>query len=791
MNLILERFLFLTLFFTLRSLGSFAQDSLDKERNSYPVSGTIRSAFGKIQAVEFDHIPVKGTYEFKNIDFGSGSHVNGFIANVRAVYIPTGWIEIRLDAPDGKQIGICLISQRDGGKDWYIAQTGIYPVEGVHSVFLVFPGAKYVGYSPEIQWFSFTKCDTSNNLVIGKTTLPPQVPYLGPLEKNFFGNGIAGAGGDSQGVWDYLIGPAYSSVSFIDIEKVEISINGKDYLLGKDIKRARGTGIFYCAKDINGTTLNLVDFAPPNTPFVTRAIFVKNKSVAPIKFFLKVSIKPSSFTKTGIQNIENSRSLPAGNTGLKMVTEGKYGMTVDLNNSNSFIQHTDTGYCISSEEKILLPGNNYQMGVYHYAHLIGDDTETVISKIHSRDVEKDLESCILNWSKWLSEGISLEKVPDQRLRDIIESTAILLKMLQGEDGGIMTTPRVHKISYIRDTHNALRGMIASGHTLEAKNYLLWVHKKFKSLQAIGKFPIPNAAEIGSDGFFQGFGNEENWSSETPALYMLIAEDYYKKTKDLETLKKIDESLRFSMNCQLDIAEKNEWRLPFNRDETESGGSGISLWDIIPTKWSMPSLLFCDASLQFYIRYLEMIGETNQIDKYRDKLKNVRNSLYSNFWNEKNGMYDWYRGEHGERPRLPIPNYLLMPVYFHYPVNNPELAVRSAEKMKQYVNERGFIPNQPGTLHDDFCGHGLGYLLYGLSELNDPYKDYIFNSLLWGGTVGCWGNWGESYTGDGLSYGQNGGQQYWGGHSQVNNLRAFENGTNLDAILRYLNLNKWN
>lgn len=789
MNLNLERSLFLTTFFILTVLESIGQDKLISEINLNSLSGPIRSAFGKIQTVEFDTIPVKGTYEFKNIDFGSGNQVDGFIANVRAVYIPTGWIEIRLDNPQGRQIGICLISQRDGGKDWYIAQTGIYPVEGIHSVFLVFTGAKYAGFSPEIQWFSFTKYDTSNNLVAGKTPLPPQVPYLGPLEKNFFGNGIAGAGGDTQGVWDYLIGPAYSSVSFIDEEKVFITMNGKDYFLGKDIKRARGTGIFYSARNIDGVTFSLADFAPQNTPFVIRAVFAKNSSAAPVKFVFKISIKPSSFTKIGIQNIADSGASLTNETGLNMIAEGKHGMTIAINNSNFFIQHSDTGYTIRSQEITLQPGSNSQTGVYHYAHLPGEDTKSILAKIRTRDVEKDLESCILNWSTWLSEGISLEKVKDLRTRDVVEAGSILLKMLQGEDGGIMTTPRVHRISYIRDTHNALRGLIASGHTAEARNYLLWVHKKFKSLEAKGQFPIPNAAEIGGDGIFAGFGNEENWASETPALYLLIADDYFSKTKDLETLKKIDESLRFSMKCQLECAEKNGWKLPFNRDETESGGSGTSLFDY-PSKWSMPSLLFCCASLEFYMRYLERIGETGQLQNYRDKLAILKNSLRSNFWNEKSGMYDWFRGEHGERPRLPIANFLMMPVYFHYFADNPQGAVKSAQRMKQFVNERGFIPNQPGTLHDDFCGHALGYLLYALTELNDPMKDKIFNSLIFGGTMSCWGDWAESYTGDGLSYGESGGQQYWDDHSKVHNLRAFENGTNLDAILRYLELNRW-
>jgi len=788
MNENLKRIVYAILIFFLFAQVVIAKENQKSGSALHVDSALSKNAMDKFRIIEFDRNPVSGTYEFRNVDFGNGG-VTGFVANAMASYIPSGWIEIRIDSPNGKKIGICLISQRDGGKNWYIAKTGIYHVEGVHSVFLVFLGAADNGYSPQIEWFSFTKDEPQDLLIAGNLLLPPQVPYLGPLENNFFGNGIAGAGGDTQGNWDYLVGPAYTMESYINEEKITISLNGKDYPLDAEIKRARGTGIFYSKLNIQNINFFLVDFALQNTPFVTRGVFVKNSSGIPIKLVLKTTIKLSPHSLLNQSFNEKSVSSNKIGNGLHLIMGEKYGMTIAASDPLSICAPLDNGYCLKTKEITLQPGEKYQMGIYHFAHMANDDIEEIRAKIYGRNVEKDIELCILNWTGWLSEGISLQKIADLRVRDIVEANTIMIKMQQGVDGGIMATPRFYKTSFIRDTHNALRGLMAAGHTEEARTFMLWVHHKFKILQAKGQFAIPNAGDIGGDGTFAGYGNEENWAAETPALYMLVAENYFKRTNDIKTLQYIDESLRYAMKCQLDCAEKNEWMLPFNGDETESGGSGIKLWDSAG-KWSMPSVLFCSSSLKFFIHYLEEINEKEYLNEYKEKLKLVENSLYSNFWNEEKGMYDWYRGENGERPKLPISNYTLMPIYFHCTANKPQLAAKSAEQMKQYVTERVFLPVQPGALHGDFCGHSLGYLLYALTELDDPLKDSIYDSLLFGGTVGCWGMWSESYTADGVSYGPSGGLQYWDTQSSpMHNMRPFESGTNLDAIINYLKLDK--
>ena len=140
----------------------------------------------------------------------------------------------------------------------------------------------------------------------------------------------------------------------------------------------------------------------------------------------------------------------------------------------------------------------------------------------------------------------------------------------------MSNPGGPTSSYIRDNHSALRGLLAAGHTEEARKYLLFAHSQFTRLVAQGNFGIPTSFPIGLDQppFF-GFGNTENWSCETPGLYVLTAQRYYELTKDIETLKTLDASIRYAIKVQLDFARAHSWKLIFNGDETRNPAAAAS------------------------------------------------------------------------------------------------------------------------------------------------------------------------------------------------------------------------
>lgn len=55
------------------------------------------------------------------------------------------------------------------------------------------------------------------------------VPFLNKQwEENYFiGNGILGGGGDRKGVWNFLLGPDYTSPNFLASEILSIYLNGE------------------------------------------------------------------------------------------------------------------------------------------------------------------------------------------------------------------------------------------------------------------------------------------------------------------------------------------------------------------------------------------------------------------------------------------------------------------------------------------------------------------------------------------------------------------------------------
>lgn len=71
------------------------------------------------------------------------------------------------------------------------------------------------------------------------------------------------------------------------------------------------------------------------------------------------------------------------------------------------------------------------------------------------------------------------------------------------------------------------------------------------------------------------------------------------------------------------------------------------------------------------------------------------------------------------------------------------------------------------------GHDLGYLLWGLVAVGDFQKAAVYDALVNGPSVGCWGTYNEAYDADAVP--------------NANGLRSFETGVNISAIARYWGL----
>jgi len=90
-----------------------------------------------------DWIKVKG------VDFGKSSFKN-FSASIAG---NNGQIEIILDDPSEKPIGVCQVTSTEGAQQWKTISCKVNKVQGIHDLFFVFKGGK--GNLFNFDWWKF------------------------------------------------------------------------------------------------------------------------------------------------------------------------------------------------------------------------------------------------------------------------------------------------------------------------------------------------------------------------------------------------------------------------------------------------------------------------------------------------------------------------------------------------------------------------------------------------------------------------------------------------------------
>ncbi len=112
----------------------------------------------------------------------------------------------------------------------------------------------------------------------------------------------------------------------------------------------------------------------------------------------------------------------------------------------------------------------------------------------------------------------------------------------------------------------------------------------------------------------------------------------------------------------------------------------------------------------------------------------------------------------------------MPAWFGITLKD-NIQKATVEKALSSVNSRtGFLANAPGNV-EGFCGHTLAYLLYDLIQFNMAQKDTIFNTLINSTIIQRYGMVNEYYGPNGVP--------------NPHNLRVFESGIVMDAIVKYI------
>lgn len=534
--------------------------------------------------------------------------------------------------------------------------------------------------------------------------------------------------------------------------------------------------MFGGAANHDGLHTWLLDHAPYGDARVMRAVVLRNASASRREVEVILRIAPARPHRIAWIENRGVDATASGDGALRLASRhGPFAFTVVADMDAVAEQQTNDTWSLTARAVSLAPDESAMVSFRFLGHAAELDPREARRRACLGDAENLLATTLIEWRRWQSAGVPLNAIESGRVRDLLDGAAAQLRMQQGASGGFLATPRTYEISFLRDCYGAVRGLLALGHTEEVRRFLEWVDGNYRELQPQGLFPIPNAAGVGLPSYFAGKGQRENWCAETPALYLLAAHGYLKATGDVATLHRFAESLRFAMDVQLEEAARHDGRLPFNTDETEFWGDRTSP----DSKWSLNSAVLCSASLEFYLTFLEAVGApAAELASYRARRVEVRHNIDRHFWDEALGRYLWRLGEHGERMAEPQhANFQLMPVFYGSPVQAPARAARTALAIRSFFNAEGYVPLVGGA-RGRFTGHGLGYLLYALTILDDPLRDQVFAALVEGPTVGCWGTWGEYYTEAREPETDN-------ANRRERNNRVFETGVNVDAIVTYL------
>lgn len=661
-----------------------------------------------------------------------------------------------------------------------------------------------------------------SKLMIGKTWLPKQVPYLNKRENYLLGNGIVCASGIGDGKWDFIAGPDYTCPNFISQEKISITINKVEHQITSDIYRARETGLYYGISTIGDLKITIIDYTNPGISIISRLVVVENKSKVKnysvqLNAYLKpkvgsgrndIILKDSKGTNAAVSiHLDTSLHCFRGDQSKWVKNWDDRYLVTTWSDLQSSVQKNGNEYQVSSTVKNISGSKSKSFNLCHYAHYRDKSDDECVRIIRSRNGINDVEQSIVQWQDWfrnVPSKYSLEKIKDQRARDIVEGGMCVIKTNQTHEGGMVANEINYNLSWTRDAYCGLRGLLACGHTEESKHFIHYMNEIYRAYGF-----IPNAVSCGRNVFALYNGNHENnpnrylgqlspcpesnTAPETTALLILVARDYYRATNDLKTLIDADESLKYSMDIQLKEAIKNNYKLEFSGDETELCGAVSTLsagYDRDLSKyWSMTSIALCNASLEFYIEYLSRKNENpssylNSIDgmvvDLNSELQKLKDALENDFWRtdvdkHSEGFYDWCRLKSDNSfPKGRIVNFSLFPIYYKVKLKYPERVEKNISAMKVHFNNLGkFIPLVPKIGDERYLGHNLGYLLWSLIEINDVQKKNVYDALVYGNSVQCWGSYNEAYDTD--------------GKPNTNNLRTFETGVNIDAIAKYWNL----
>ena len=520
----------------------------------------------------------------------------------------------------------------------------------------------------------------------------------------FFGNSVVGASGTPEGEWTFLIGPDYTSPNYLRREVISLVFEGAEYPLAFQMKRLRGSGVFFGTAEAMGFRIALWDYAPFERQEVLRHIHVADLSGAERKAALLARITPHE-AETDL--------LPDGICIRKDTSRYCFGNRETLNWALRCcdIRWTETAALSSDGESFLLTAVPSADGTCTLVHRCFYENDSVSLLPDPRTL---LQDTLQGWADWLSLG-TLPSAPTQRDSDALESLLLCVKMQQNRGGGAIAGIRKYANSYIRDTHGCMRMLLAAGHTEETAALLRNIHSRW----TIAGY-IPNWWSMGSDSFIGG--SFHNDAAEITAYYLFMARDYLACTGNTALITAILPSLRWAAEAQLSWLCSHDYTMDFNGDETEQyccnadgeeyGGFPNPSYGWDHSKRSFSSTVAALCSLEWYAA---LTGEdlSRELSALREKIQEV---FYDpargiHLWNAEPSANGW------QRSPIRMTNYQLFPLWIGAKL--PESSEKTdALSLMDTVRPDGLLPNSP-DVPTGFCGHTAALFLYDMVCLNEP------------------------------------------------------------------------
>ena len=625
---------------------------------------------------------------------------------------------------------------------------------------------------------------------IAGVTLPPLQPLINEPHRYPVGNGVAVAVCKPDGQIETVFGPGYSAPDLVGGEYLVVNLDNKELPFRVAMRRAAGTGVFYGAASRGDLAIGVVDFACEGQPWISRMIVIRNTS-ATVSHTVTVRDAILPLTAGGCTH---SVALDAAGkpSGILAGGDGGKSVLIAFNETSGTAASNARDAMVETPPMQLPPGSKREVTLTHYFRTGHALTESAcIDAIRHLDGNSSLVKAIAEWQGWFHNvpaAYRLSRIKEDRARVLMEGALMILKTNQAKDGGIIAHTTFYKSGYVRDAAMAIGGLLAAGHTDEAKQWLVWIDRQ---LLVHGHLDDSMSCGVSLDEKSGSFDMGDMNVEET-GWVLLVARDYYKRTHDLDFLKSIDRTLRFCMDIQLKEAAANGDKLPFNGDETEIcgavglNGTGIHS-GVQSDTWSLSSVAMAAASLEFYTEYVKLRGDDpatyhnaqdhTTVDLHA-RLKDLVSAMDRDFWRTDvpaapGGIHDFFRGKsNGSWPTGRLVNFTLMPVFFGTPYAADEKAKDVAAIAALFDQKNGFLQLVPGS-PSGMEGHDLGYLLWDLVETGDWHKEPVYRALVDGPTVDCWGSFCEAYDTT--------------GHANDHDLRSLETGINVRSLAKYWGL----